>query len=378
MERFTLVLLCDVGCEEYTSKEIRELVKKTPVQKKGYLTIPDCSLEDAALLCYRSQTASRILVLIQEGEVQSVEDILGNTTFLDYDYSLFLKKDGLFRVSCDRNGEHGFQSKDVEQEIGELLHEKRGLVANLKTPDMVLFCAIHDEAYVFGIDLAGRDLGKRDYKVFHTRKSMRSTVCYAAVRAAGYTGKENLLNPLSSDGVVEIEAALFAARTSPQRFRKEFAFRGMPIAQGTDWDTFFKKLDDSAGAEPSIKGFAPMLRMLKMSRANAKLASVEKFLTLTSCEVSWLDTKVEAKSVDIIVTQPPSSGKNTPLKDVEKLQDDLFKQAKLLLKKNGTVLLIAEKKAEFLNAAEHHSFALKEEREVHMGGTRLLFLKFFR
>jgi 23S rRNA G2445 N2-methylase RlmL len=377
MERFTLALLCDAGCEEYASLEAKELLKRTAVIRNSYIIVPDCSARDAALLCYRSQLAGRVLVLIKEGRITGPEDVR-TEEFLDFDYSPFLKEGSSFRAECERSGEHGFQSPEIAALLGEALHERRGFSVELKKPGMTVYCRVKDDGYVLGIDLAGRDLGKRDYKVFHTRQSMRGTIMYAAVRAAAYTGAEIMADPSVIDGTIPIEAALYATRRSPQRFRREFAFLHMPMFGETDWGSFFSELDNASSAPPRILGFSPLLRTLKMARQNAKLAGVEDSMALTRCDLSWLDTKLEKGSVDIFVTVPPSSGKNTSLKDVEKLQDDLFTQADYALKNDGVVLLVAEKRAEFLNPAERHGFRLAEEKRVRMGGKELLFLKFRR
>ena len=376
MMPLTLVLPCDVGCEEYAMFEVNELLKKDAVIRNGYVIVPDCSLRDAALLCYRSQLASRVLVLIAEGTVQEPESIR-TQAFLDFTYKDFLKEAGCFRVECDRQGEHSFQSPDVEMMLGKEL-EARGMRVELKRPDMVIHCHIRDETYVLGVDLAGRDLGKRDYKVFHTRQSMRGTIMYAALKSAGYTGKETLIDPSCIDGTIAIEAALYASRRSPQRFRRDFAFLTMPRFKESDWGAFFAEQDGIAAPTLRILGFSPLLRSLKMARQNAKLAGVEDVIALTRCELSWLDTKLEKSSVDMFVTVPPSSGKANPLKDVEQLQDDLFKQAGYSLKQKGVVLLVAEKRAEFLNAADRHGFTLSDEKKVWMGGKELFFLKFTR
>ena len=377
---FPVALLCDPGCENIIALEAKELLGKTAASGalgSGYVTVADCSVKDAATLIYRSQSALRVLALVSKGRISSPNDLLEKKKeLLDFDYSPFLPDGGSFRVTCDRLGDQEWRSHEVEEALGALLHEEKRWPVDLKKPALTLFCQSVDDTYVLGIDLCGRDLAKREYKAFHTRRSLRSTVAYAAIRAAGYTGKEVLLDPFMTDGGIVIEAALYATKMSPHRFRKEFAFTVMPIADREDWNAFFTALDGKIGNESKVAGYSAMVRTLQMARANAKLAGVEKSTVTSKCEVSWLDTKLDEASVNLIVTVPPTSGKNTPLKDVEKLQDDLFYQAKYVLKKDGTVLLISEKKAEFLNAATRHKFSLKDEKEIHMGGTTLKFLVF--
>ncbi len=367
-----LALLCDQGCEPEAALEAKELTGRAARNGKGYVVLDGCTPDDVAALCYRSQAAARVLAFIAEGKIAEPDDLLqAEETILGFDYSPYLKHGGTFRATCERLGDHSFQAQEIELLLGGLLYEEKHYPVNLAKPDMTLFCAIDHDAYVIGIDLAGRDLAKREYRAFHTRRSLRASVAYAAVRAAGYTGKETLLDPFMAEGSLVIEAAVFGSGTSPQRFRKEFAFLAMPFAASREW-TF----PDSQPKKTNVTGFAPMVSMLKMTRANAKLAGVIDSFSLTKCEIEWLDTKLEKGSVDLIVTVPPQSGKSTPPKDVEKRQDDLFHQAKYALGKKGMVLLVTEKKAELLNPAERHGFSLLEEREAWMGEKKLLFLAF--
>ncbi len=382
-----IVVLCDPGCEGVAARDVEELLRKVSDPRRGFVIVHDCSPEEMALLSYRSQAASRVLAYITDGELEGVDDILASKkALLAFDYAPFLSETGRFRVTCERHGEHAFQAKEVEEALGGVLFEGKQFKVDLATPDMTVWCHIVDECYVLGIDLSGRDLGKREYRAFHTRRSLRGTIAYAAVRSANHTGKERMVDAFCTDGGIAIEAALFVTRTPVQKFTKEFAFTSMPFAGKTDWDAFFAT-EDKKGLGEGKKGadgrtdanltaFAPSVHGVKKARGNAKLAGVDKSFTVTKADVDWLDTKLEEGSVDLVVTQPPCSGKNTPLKEVEKLQDDLFYQARYILKTDGRVLLVAEKRAEFLNAAERHGFALITEQEVWQGGTKLLFLLF--
>ncbi len=373
---FPLALLCDPGCEDVAALEVKELIGKEAETRKGFVSFTG-GVEDAATLLYQSQSAARLLALIATGGVTAPEEVVNVPELLTFDYTPFLPIGGSFRVTCEREGIHPFQSHDVEEALGAFLHDRKGWPVDLKKPAMTLFCSVMDDFYLFGVDLAGRDLGKREYKAYHTRRSLRATIAYAAVRVAGFSGTGSLVDPLCTDGQGVIEAALLATRMPVRRFRKGFALLSFPVAQGQDWDRFFAALDAGATAgEASLTGYSTLVASLKLARGNAKLAGIERAVTLSKCEVSWLDTKFDESSVDWLVTVPPCSGKNTPLKDVEKLQDDLFYQAKYVLTPNGRMLLVTEKKAEFLNPAVRHGFSLGAERKVRMGGKELLFLTF--
>lgn len=353
-------LLCDRGCEEFAAQEI-----KNATIKEGYILF-EADKKEIPNLC-KNQLASRILAFIAQGTMENPEDAAVEQ-LKTFDYTPFIK-DGSFKVECHRIGEHEFQAREVEESIGALIYETKEFPVKLKNPDMQVFCQIVDESFVIGVDLCGYDLGKREYKVFHTRKSLRATIAYAAITAAGYTGKEILVDPFANDGAIAIEAALKASKISVNKYKHEIAYQKMPLGK----DLTSKEEEPK---KTQVTGFADSISLLKIARSNAKLAGVDKVLNLTKNDVEWLDTKFEKESVDLIVTLPPSSGKNTPLKAVEKLQDSLFYQARYVLKKTGAVLLVSEKRAEHLNAAEQHKFRLEKEYEVWMGESRVNFLYF--
>lgn len=390
MASFLIGLLCEPGCESITALEVKELVNKEGVLGKGYIKVGNCTLEEITILCQLSQSASRVLSLIAEGEITTIESLKTiKEKVLEFDFSPFLSPKGKFGVTCKRLGEHPFQAHEIEVVVGEWLYEEKGLKVELRKPDMELFCQVIDDSIVLGVDLTGRDLGKRDYRIFNTRRSLRATTAYCAIRSTGYkgTGEELLINPLMIDGSFLIEAALFANKKSSQYLKDPFSFQKMPFNTNNEKNP--KNLIDSTYSnlsEPSKKtkvnkrlmGFAPAVPLLKRVRAVAKLAGVLDYLELTKREVSWLDTKFEKESVDLIVAQPPISGKKTPLKIIEPKQDELFYQARYVLKQNGKMLLVSEKKTELLNPATHHKFKLSEEKEVRMGGRKLKFLTFIK
>ncbi|RME31928.1 hypothetical protein D6789_01125 [Candidatus Woesearchaeota archaeon] len=358
-----LAALCDPGCETFCAQDVQRILGRPATPAEGCVFIPDATREEAALLNYHLLTASRVLAVLSRS--------CDAASLLATDFSPFLVRGGAFKVVARENGE---RAHEVEESLGEALH-KRGLPVDLTKPSMTIVAWRQGASCVVGVDLSGRDLGKREYRAFHTRRSLRSTIVASALFAGEAVGRR-IIDPYSIDGTVAIEAVLAATRTSPQLYKKEFAFMHMPFAADKDWSAFFLAEDSRRGSEASVRCFYPLVRLLKMGRANAKLAGIDKLLSQTKCELRWLSTKLVEHNTEVLITVPPVSSKHVPPKDVEQVQDELFAEAKRALMPAGRIVLIAEKKAELLNPAQRHGFELKKEWVVRRGGAQFFFLIF--
>ena len=110
----------------------------------------------------------------------------------------WITKDTRFKVECRREGEHGFNSQASAEWLGgrvfdKLKQEKEiELSASLKDPTLVLYVLIVDEKMYMGIDLAGFDVSKRDYKIMSQMPSIKGNIGYALLRLAGFEKKSAL------------------------------------------------------------------------------------------------------------------------------------------------------------------------------------------
>ncbi len=357
-----LAILCDQGTEEFCAQDVRRILGREAQCGKQSVRL-EASVEEAALLNYHLLTGSRVIAVLHAG-ASCVPEL-----FASLDLTPFLPAGGSFKVVARKDGAH---ARELEEAFGAVVHE-RGHPVDLVQPDATLIVWWHGEECLLGVDLSGRDLGKREYRAFTTRKSLRSTIIASALFASGRVG-QRLADPYGSDGTVVIEAALAASTTSPQRYKKEFAFLRMPFAQGVDWQGFFREQDEKHSTEVRVWACYPLVGSLKMGRANAKLAGVEDLIVQTKCELRWFSEKL--KDLAGIVTIPPVSSKHLSPRSVEPVQEELFAEARRALVPGGTVLLIAEKKAELLNPAARHGFRLAREWAVQRGGAQFFFLSF--
>ena len=191
------------GVEETACREINELTGSKCKKEEGCAIFEFKKFQDLCLLCYKAQSVDRILYLIGSFEFKGIDDItesIKNSSLGNFE------KYKNFRVECIRIGDHGFKSTDVEENASKIILGKaKNSKINFKNPDLIFLVYIINSKCYFGIDFAGFELNKREYKIYLHPGSLRGTIAYALIREAGFGGRGILLDPFSRDGVIAIE-----------------------------------------------------------------------------------------------------------------------------------------------------------------------------
>jgi 23S rRNA G2445 N2-methylase RlmL len=373
------VLTTNKGAEEIASIEASELVKaKTLTKEETVVKIEIKELIDLCSLCYKAQAINRALLLFSEFTVDpAIETTLKNLkkSIEKEEFKEWLNKEKSFKVECERQGEHDFHSVDIEVEAGKLICDivKKKHNYTPKTefdnPDTRFFVYIYKEKGYFGLDFSGIELSKRQYKIFNHPESLKGTTGYVIARIAGYDMKKSLLDPFMGSGVIPIEAGLYSLNFSVQYYNKEkLFFTNYDFFKKYGKEKFFKEHDSKIkDKKTEVYGYDSQFRFLQASQKNAKLAGVDKKLSLSKCEIEWLDTKFDKKSIDLIVTDPPRMSKTVDLKKLAKLYKEFFYEAEYILKKEGTVTLLTKEYSMLKEAAEKHKFNINKVHVLNQG-----------
>jgi 23S rRNA G2445 N2-methylase RlmL len=373
------VLTTNKGAEEIASLEAFELVKADTVEKTETVAVIKIkSLIDLCSLCYKAQAINRAFLLISEFKVeQDIEVTLKNLkkSIEKEDFKDWLSKDKSIKVECERNGEHGFHSVDIEIEAGKIICDlaKQKYRYTQKTdfdfPDVRFFIYIYDDKGYFGVDFSGIELSKRQYKIFNHPESLKGTTGYVMARLAGFDMKKSLLDPFMGSGVIVIEAVLYSLNFPVQYYSKEkMFFTNYDFFKEYGKEKFFKGHDSKIkDKKTGVYGYDNQFRFLQASQKNAKLAGIEKSLNLSKCDIDWLDTKFDRKSINLIVTDPPRVSKTSDMKKLGKLYKDLFYQAEYVLKKDGTVTVLTRDYSLLKEAGEKHKFNINKIHALNQG-----------
>ena len=381
------------GIEDITALEIKELTSSKAEVKDSCVIFNIKKLEDLCLLCYKAQSVEKILFLLDNFNFKDFNKEI-KKVISKIDFSKWLNKTTTFRVTCKKIDNENLHSEETAASVGALIiknikkNKKYNQKVELDNPDITFLIFINKNQAYFGIDFSGRDLHKREYKLFAHPASLRSTIAYSLLRIAGLKEKQIMLDPFCHSGEIPIEAALFTTNFPVNYYSKEkFAFLKFKPFKKFNFTKFFKDIDKkiskpksqkskiSEGLEnsknfkskPLVNCFDNKTTNLNAAKKNAKIAGIHKALNFSRMETEFLEIKLEKQSADKIITHPPDPTRTANPKDIEKLYDEFFYQSEFILKKQGKILTITKSTDLLKEAAEKYKFKPEQEREVWSG-----------
>ena len=279
-------------------------------------------------------------------------------------------------MTCKRVDYEQLSSEEIAGNIGALIIEnikknkKYKQKVELDNPDITFLIFINRNTAYFGVDFSGKDLHKREYKLFAHPASLRSTIAYSLLRIADLKQKESLLDSFCHSGEIPIESALYLTNFPVNYFSKEkFAFLKFKPLKKLNFNKFYENIDKKITKPKKSKIYCVDFKLMNINAAkkNAKIAGINKAINFSRIDPEWLDLKLDKESIDKIVTHPPELTKHTNPKDIEKIHDQFFYQAEFIIKKDGKVVVITKTTDLIKKAAEKYKFKVEKEREVWEG-----------
>ncbi len=364
--------LCPRGIEDFAAQEASEAGLTASPDVSGAISGKAGDLRSLLSFAYRTRLCNKVVLLLSRAAFTE-----NPVDECPPDAAMAIPWLGeTFSISVERRGEHAFSSQDIATTLGAMLSEQTGKTFRFKGAKTQLFALVHETAFLFGVDLCGFDLGRRDFRVFLRAESLRGTVAAGLLRIAQWTPKHTLLDPFCRDGVIPIEAALIAMNRSPHFYAKEsFAWRSVPGMPQPDEVLVDKERTPDCRIISSDENFSN----LSASKRNATVAGVVKSIEFSRLDLEWLDTKLEKGTIDRIISYPLEAARSLTPQNVGKIYDLFFERASFVLKKSGTLTLIVRRSAQQLkDAAQKHGFSVTHERTVHSGADAMPVLVFSR
>lgn len=368
--------ICHKGVEDITLTEIKELIDEEGIVQDSTVVFAT-DIEKLIKLTYMGRSIRRTLLLLGRAKIsRSFSELkpLLSQLAQQIDSAQWLEGK-TFKVVCERIGEHEFNSQQVSEVFGELLLNKHKAGANnsaktsakvaMNDPQTVVYVFINHKDLYIGIDFAGVDLSKREYKIFANSSSLNGAIAYSLIRIAKLKHNETMVDPFGGSGVIPIEAALFLTNKSVNFFKKD----KLLFTKSLKVD--LNLLDKTFSPYFKIITYDSQINYMKAIKKNAQIAGVNKHINVSKVNLEWLDTKLDKQSVDKIITHLPVPSKTVPTDKIDKIYQEFFHQADYILKISGTITFIVEKNAGYKDSINKciilNKYKLIEEREVMQG-----------
>jgi len=317
-----LCALVNPGMEELCKQEIQELIA---VSGKVFPQVVefDASEEQALTVLYHTQSVRRIAISL--GKYKNLDAL----DFNSLNWANFIANTS-FKVEVENVKGIENRLAIAKQVAGKVFStvekQKLSLSIELKKPHFLLIVYFNGKEYFIGLDLAGEELHSRAYRVFTHSASCKGDLGYYFARKTGYQPGNTFLVGFAKDGVIAIEAALFASRYPIHSNHKSFSYNHFPLFKSVKYVPLAK--NDAF----SVVAFDEGSQNVTAARKNAQIAGVRKFINLQKITLDELSGAFHEQEFERILFQVTT-------KDEEKL-NEIYHQAKYLLKPKGTMLLI--------------------------------------
>ncbi len=309
-ERLPLVATASRGTEPLLAEELSELGAKRVRQERGAVRFA-ANWSEALRILLWSRIAMRLLYPLASAKVHGAQGLYDAARSIAWEEHL--SPESTFSVEATlRDSEHthsGFVALKVKDAIADRMRDRLGRRPNVEPRDPDVSVSVHlaKDRLSVALDLAGRPLHQRGYRVQPTAAPLKETLGAALLRSARYTGAEPFIDPMCGSGTLVIEAALIAANRAPSLHRT-FAVERWPSC-ASDAGRLLHELRDEAAAgvrQPAfpILGFDRDADAVKAARRNAAAANLSRAVQLRVADALH-PLPLGAPSPGVLLTNPP-------------------------------------------------------------------------
>ncbi len=331
------------GLEDIALKELKTLVKlkEVKLQIKGKLIIEVKDINDYFKVCYLSRSINQANILLQKFNFKTADNIFNKVKDLNIEL-----KDS-FKVSCNRLGNHDFNSQFIAAKSANILKEKYNKNPDLKTPETIIQIDIINSTCLISLNLIKERLSKRFYKIKTSLHDINSTIAYSLLQLSKYEANKSLLTLYSGNSTIAIEAALFA--------------NNIPINQLNNSIIPDKiKQHKKANKKLTIYSVDDKSFNIHNSRVNAKVANVED-------KIKFFNSLNTKDKFNIIIANIPVPSNRVPEIKIAEEYNYLLREIKKLSKKNSIILFLTSKTSLITKKAKEYKFKIKAIKKLKVG-----------
>lgn len=321
METIQLVAPCHFGMEAVLKREIYDLGYEITKVEDGRVTFEG----DEEAICRSNiflRTAERVMVQIGRFHATTFDELYENMKELPWEK--WIPQDGKFWVKKASSVKSKlFSASDIQSIC------KKAMVDRLKmtyhtdwfeedgASFPVRVFLLKDEVTV-ALDTTGEPLHKRGYRTWTSKAPISETLAAALIMLTPWRADRILVDPFCGSGTFLIEAAMIAANMAPGMNRSFTAEAWTHVIPKQLWYDTVEEAQEMVDldVETDLQGYDLDPDMIKIARANAKQAGVEKLIHFQQRDVADLK---HSKKYGFIITNPPYGERLEEKKDLPAL-----------------------------------------------------------
>ncbi len=314
------IATCKMGLESVAADELRalgiavEAVLDARVIFRG-------SYFDMARACLWLRTAERVLMIVDEFEATSFEELFCGVRAIDW--KSYIPKDAFIHVNGKSAKSKLFSVSDCQSITKKAIVES--LFAAYHTDrlpesgdEIIVEVGLLRDTATIALDCCGAGLSRRGYRTWNVAAPIAETLGAAIVLLSRYNKDITLVDPMCGSGTMPIEAAMIARNMAVGMGRSFAAEKWRFIDSGAFEMAREQARDTVLDIKPDITGCDIDPHAIEVCRKHAKKAGVEvNFITRPLAEF-----KKPCES-GIIVCNPPYGERLLERRDAEKLYRDM-------------------------------------------------------
>jgi putative N6-adenine-specific DNA methylase len=232
-------------------------------------------------------------------------------------------------VSNSRINHSKYAALKLKDAIVDTIRRETGSRPSVErhNPDVSLNLHIDNNRALISLDVAGRSLHRRGYRMDALEAPIQETVAAAMIRMSEWQGDKSLLDPMCGSGTILAEAYMAAANIPAQFLGDSFGFQQLPDHDANGWATQRKELDAAIRpvAEGLIRGSDIESQAVRLARTNLDRLPGSSVVQLARRDFQ----DIQSFEDGVIVTNPPYGlriGNRNAIGDLYKAFGDFLKQ----------------------------------------------------
>lgn len=304
---YELIAPCHFGMEAVLKREILDLGYEISAVDNGKVTF----IADAEGICRANiflRTTERILLKTAEFRAETFDELFEGVKAVPWDE--YIPENGKFWVAkASSVSSKLFSPSDIQRIV------KKAMVESLKKTyhtdwfaengaEYPLRISIRKDIVTVGLDTTGVSLHKRGYRKLTAPAPLTETLAAAIILLSPWKRDRVLVDPFCGSGTIPIEAAMIAKNIAPGMNRSFLAENWTNLIPKKEWYEVGQEALDLVedDAETVIQGYDVDAEVLKMARANAELAGVDKQIHFQQRDILNFRSP---KKYGFVITNPP-------------------------------------------------------------------------